>query len=422
MKVTKLACVSLVASLVVVFAGCETRRCGAVARVDDAGPGIATRYRYRLVRSAETEAWSKQMAKLGVGGGLAETIAFPGFCREDILNDSPYTNEVLRQEFPQVFSDDGIEFRIHRSDLRRESKYSWTMLPYICSIALFPCLTHDETTLAYDVEIPDAEKGKSSFEVMYFSEGAQSIWPTAFLAFGDEPDVGGGRLFCKSEKIAGLNEGVNHLAGQFCTHLELIGFRKKAFAYAVVKRLKELEDSGVIDEMLRKRETARAKAPPHRIERLSRDPNKDFAYAFALKLEDAPANPKEVVRDVIHDFAKALVDDYVDTFPNAQKDSLRVAFWGVAVDGVKISGRAAVLTIAPLSLTYDATARRGKLSVRYNPGQAAESKKWILENIVALARDKNILLTTGTMPPPGKYSICSEKTENNTLEIEFKTE
>ena len=420
MKVTKLAYVSLVASLVVVFAGCETRRCGAVARVDDAGPGIATRYRYRLVRSAETEARARTMAKLGVN--VMYGVALPGFSDEDYHNDSPYTNEVLRQEFPQVFSEDGLEFRIRRIDLRKENKYSWTVLPSILSLGLYPTYTHDETTLLYNIEIPNVENCRSSFEVMYFSEGAQSIWPTAFLAFGDEPDVGGGRLFCKSEKIAGLNEGVNHLAGQFCTHLELIGFRKKAFAYAVVKRLKELEDSGVIDEMLRKRETARAKAPPHRIERLSRDPNKDFAYAFALKLDNVPANPKEVVRNVIHDFAKALVEDYVDTFPNAQKDLLRVAFSDVAVDGVKISGRAAVLTIAPLSLTYDATARRGKLSVRYNPGQAAESKKWILENIVALARDKNILLTTGTMPPPGKYSICSEKTENNTLEIEFKTE
>lgn len=429
MKIIKQAYVVTAVSLAVAITGCETRRCGAVARVDDAGSEITTRYRYRLVRSPEAEAFSKdteapskEMAKAMAQVTLANAIALPGFCREDNHNDSPYKNEVLRQEYPQVFSDDGIEFKIHRSDLRRDSKSSWTMLPYICSLALFPYFTCDETTLAYKIEIPEVEKGESSFEVMYFNEGAQSIWPTALLALSDEPSVGVGRLFYKGEKIAGVAEGANHLAGQIGTHMELLAFRKKAFAYAVVKRLKELEDSGAIDEMLRKREAEKSKAPPHRVERLSRDSEKGFAYDFALELQSVPSNPNETVRAVIHDFTKAIVEDYVDTFPHAQKNLLRVAFSEVAISGVKIAGKASVLTIAPLSLSYDANTRRGKLAARFNPGQADESRKWVLENIATLARDKNIVLTTGVLPPPGKFSICNEKVDGNTLEIEFKTE
>ena len=433
MKIVKQTYVMAVLSIGLAIAGCETRRCGAVARVDDVGPEITTRYRYRLVRSPAAESFLKEtgtssnvaakaVAKVMGHVSMVEAIAFPGFCRDDYHADSPYKNEELRQEYPQVFSDDGIEFKIHRSNLQRDSKYSWTMLPCICSLTLFPCFTCNETTLAYNIEIPEAEKGKSSFEVMYFNECAESIWPTALLALSDEPSVGEGLLSYKSDKMAGLAEGANHLAGQIKTHLELLAFRKKAFAYAVAKRLKELEDSGVVDELLRKREAEKSKAPPHRVERLSRDSEKDFAYDFALELESVPSNPSETVRAVIHDFAKAIVEDYADTFPHAKKDLLRVAFSGVSISGMKISGKASVLTIAPLSLSYDANTRRGMLSVRFNPGQADESRKWILENIATLARDKNIMLTTGSTPPPGSFSICEEKVDGSTLEIEFKTE
>lgn len=395
----------------VIIVGCVSRRYGAVALVQDVGEVISTRHRYRIVRSDEggDDSYNRRIRAL-VGDEMIE--AHIGI----------FTNEVLARVMPSVFSDDGIEFKVHHCHHHAESKYTWTQVLCGFSLTIIPECGRDEHVHSYKIEMQEDKRIGESFEIMRFSEFALSILPTSFVFWGGMPDCDGKRLYCKSEKVAGVSYLKDR--GENCPDIqdELLSSREKAFAYAVAKRLKELENSGVIDELLRKREAEKSKAPPHRVERLSRDSEKDFAYDFALELESVPSNPSETVRAVIHDFAKAIVEDYADTFPHAKKDLLRVAFSGVSISGMKISGKASVLTIAPLSLSYDANTRRGKLSVRFNPGQADESRKWILENIATLARDKNIMLTTGSTPPPGSFSICEEKVDGSMLEIEFKTE
>ncbi|MBQ6471125.1 MAG: hypothetical protein IJJ33_04015, partial [Victivallales bacterium] len=73
-------------------------------------------------------------------------------------------------------------------------------------------------------------------------------------------------------------------------------------------------------------------------------------------------------------------------------------------------------------LEYDAATRRGKLAVRFNPGQVEEARVYIQRNIETLVRDKNILLTTGERPPEGQYRSLGEKWNGDILEIEFETE
>lgn len=371
------------------LSGCYSRRYGAIAMVDDVGAEISTRHRYCLV---------------------SENRSY------DIASYSTwYGQDTLVGEFPHVFSEDGIKVVVRPGIRSSTSKYSWTQAFCAMSLTLFPECRHNEDVCPYEIEIVGDSDTNSRIEVIEFYEFSRSISPLAFAVFAGMPDSEGNRLYYTRE----------HLVGEFYpSSYPDAGptLYKQAFAYAIVKRLKELENSGAVDAALRKMEEARPKAPPHRVERLSRDSEKDFAYDFALELESVPSNPNETARAVIHDFAKAIVEDYADTFPHAKKDLLRVAFSGVSISGMKISGKASVLTIAPLSLSYDANTRRGKLSVRLNPGQADESRKWILENIATLARDKNIMLTTGSTPPPGSFSICEEKVDGSTLEIEFKTE
>ena len=389
----------------IVIAGCASQRYGAIAMVDDVGAEVSTRYRYRIVRSED-----------GDGHVFKHSYADLEWMKKHI---GVPENEVLVREQPNVFSTDGIEFTICLCDYNSMGKYRWSQVFAGFSGGLFPQLDRKEHRYSYEIDMQNERKICSSFELVVFNEFAFSWFPISYLFFSGMPDVDGKRLYCKSEKLV----GDRHYDSEPVFQNELLpAAKEKAFAYAVAKRLKELEDSGVIDEMLRKRETEKSKAPPHRIERLSRDSARKFAYDFALELQSVPSNPNETVRAVIHDFAKAIVDDYADTFPHAKKDLLRVAFSGVSISGMKISGKASVLTIAPVSLSYDANTRRGKLSVRFNPGQADESRKWVLENIEALARDKNIMLTTGSTPPPGSFSICEEKVDGSTLEIEFKTE
>ena len=374
------------------LSGCYSRRYGAIAMVDDVGAEISTRHRYCLVSE---------------NNGMSP-YAMASY-------STSYGNDVLAREFPQVFSENGIKLIARPCVRGGTEKYSWTQAFCAMSLTLVPECKRTEDRLSYEIEIAGDGDTRSRVEVIGFYEFARSIAPVAFLVFAGDPDSEGKRMYYKRERIVGEFYPSSQPEGEST-------LREKAFAYAVAKGLRELEDSGAVDSALRKIEEARPKVPSHRVVRLSRSLEMDFAYAFELRLDNAPANPNEAVLAVIHDFAKAIVEDYVDTFPHAQKNLLRVAFSDVAVSGLKISGKASVLTIAPLSLSYDANTRRGKLSVRFNPGQADESRKWVLENIATLARDKNIELTTGTLPPLGKFSICNEKVDGNTLEIEFKTE
>ncbi len=102
--------------------------------------------------------------------------------------------------------------------------------------------------------------------------------------------------------------------------------------------------------------------------------------------------------------------------------SLEVSFSGFKRDGLRLSGRAAVLTLKPISLDYNAHTRSGKLTVHFTVGQESEAKVWIRRNIKRLVRDKNIALTTGTLPPEAGYQVIEEKTEGNVMAIEFKSE
>lgn len=92
------------------------------------------------------------------------------------------------------------------------------------------------------------------------------------------------------------------------------------------------------------------------------------------------------------------------------------------IDNGQITGRAVVLAITPLSLSYDALTRRGRLSARFNPEQAEEARAWIRKNIETLARDKNIQLIAGQAPPPATYYLRDEKIDGNVMEIEFEIE
>ena len=82
-----------------------------------------------------------------------------------------------------------------------------------------------------------------------------------------------------------------------------------------------------------------------------------------------------------------------------------------------------MLTISVASLIYDPNTRKGKLAVRVNANQYEEARQWVRKNIETLARDKNIALTTGEIPPAAKFYLGREEfKDGNTLEIEFKTE
>ncbi len=153
-----------------------------------------------------------------------------------------------------------------------------------------------------------------------------------------------------------------------------------------------------------------------------RESGSDFAYRFVLELTGSDKSLR-TFRSVQKEFRQAVKEDYVESFPGVNKDSLFVEFPEYKLNNGKIEGRAVVLTISVTSLSYDPNTRQGRLAVKVSANQYEEARKWIRKNIETLARDKNIALVTGEIPPAAKFYLGREELKDgNILEIEFKTE
>ena len=104
--------------------------------------------------------------------------------------------------------------------------------------------------------------------------------------------------------------------------------------------------------------------------------------------------------------------------------------WGLSERSVRnycaegrVEGRAVVLSVSVVSLKYDPNTRKGILAAKVGANQYEDARNWIRKNIETLARDKNIALTTGEIPPAAKFYLGREELKDgNVLEIEFKTE
>jgi len=148
-----------------------------------------------------------------------------------------------------------------------------------------------------------------------------------------------------------------------------------------------------------------------------------FSYRFELQLADGAETSFKTIKSVKHDFRKAIRDDYAESFLGSSVASLFVEFPQFMFSDGKVVGRAVVMSMVVMSMKYDPLTRTGRMAVCLNGGQFEETRKWIRKNIETLARDKNIALTTGEIPPAAKFYLGREELKDgNVLEIEFKTE
>ncbi len=386
--------------LLLTFAvGCYSYRDSATVDVRDIGDVIETKYRYRLVG-----------------------VNIVGDKCDEVLN-----NNLVKGKFPSVFSDAGIPFEVVYPRLvGPEFSGGWTFLVNLCSLTLVPSYNCESRQHKCSLRFVEDTSVETRFHILLRQETAESAYfPTGLIPLSGAPESDGNKVFWNAYKGNLFNTEGEKLHTSRHLAMTLLNFvyedmSKDAFAYGVAAKLKEMEDSGQIDAMLRK--LAAAKAPQHRVMRFSREAGCDFTYSFAIEIEEMPINPDKVKSAVLQEFGESVKDEYVETFPNVKQTSLVVNYSDVEMVGKIVQGRATVFTIKPLSLSYDANTRRGKLSVRFNPGQLDEARTWILRNIETLARDKNIALVTGQLPPVATYYSLGEKIDGNVMTIEFRTE
>ena len=163
--------------------------------------------------------------------------------------------------------------------------------------------------------------------------------------------------------------------------------------------------------------------PHYRIVTCERESGTDFAYRFIIELGKDSDQTLAVFRKIQKEFRAAIQADYMESFPRVDRNALHVDFPTYKLNDGKVEGRAVVLTISVAALSYDPNMRKGKLAVRFNANQYEDARNWIRKNIETLARDKNIVLTTGEIPPAAKFYLGREELKNgNILEIEFITE
>lgn len=353
---------------------------------------------------------------------------------------------------PNVFAADGIpvSMRIRMKNITSGSSVLDVLL-HICSFTIFPVVVNISALYDCLIEVDGIDNNGVLFEVVDMSDSATShLVPSPLWWYTDSPDVEGCPVFSQHGQtmistwlnceVYNQNKGVlgkdeesygtiatvtsfnMNLLSQQNKDLPFDGLMQRALAYGVAVKLKELEDSGKIDAMLKKKAAEVSAAPKHNIIRLDRDSDKTFSYSFELQLAQNPADFKKAWQMVLQDFAKSLKEDYVDAFPSVDIASLQVSFSGFKRGALRLSGRAAVLTLKPVSLEYNSHNRKGIMSVRFAEGQVSEASTWIRRNIKTLVRDKNIALTSGSLPPEGKFAITNEKIDGNVMTIEFMVE
>jgi len=423
-----------------------------VSDAKDYGDSIQTKYRYWILERNLTGEWSGR----------------------------------FEREIPAVFSRNGIPVVVSVADkepyktwsyLDGEDFFLFDFIYFLCQMgsgwSILPLhMKGNVDTISYSINVYDSAVANHQLRVFEQDDKIAGgyIPVVPFLCFHGDPSP----------------ESFRH-GRRFETHRYKFGDSggaksnfSKAFAYGVAARLKEMEDLHIIDdrimanakdvrtkvlrhrqkratefearqkqEKLRKEEEARKQRlalevqkrqreiadiqrqaqltassteqqNAYTIETLKWDKEKDFSCMFRVRLNgDCTAEAFFAVQKT---FITHIRYSYLMAHPTDSPRSLVVDVRPNVENGF-IVGRAEVLTIKPISLSYDANTRRGRLSVKFSPGQYEEARAWARKNIETLARDKNLVLVTGQLPPEARYYSLGETVKDgNVLEIEFRTE
>ena len=418
MRLFALKCFLIAVSL---FAGCAQYRKVLVPEVPDLGPQVRTRNKYRLIKPDELR------------------MAF-------------------EKSQPGVFSPDGIPFLLQDGECRVIDSPGFAFLPYCVvsgfSLLTLPVVDWSEKSMDYTIKIGGRDGERSVFDLRDMTDSHSSLSPLSLLfPYGEPPPINGRRLYSHRHTHCFPDQSDTDRDKD-----EIKRMTDSALAYGVAVTLKEMEDAGKIDaeklatkigtsarRLMPAKVTGRSLSPQGRTEHgvapaaspqpvaaaksyyriisCERESGNDFSYKFVLQLTDEAQRSLRAFRTVQQEFRTVIKDDYMEAFKLSNDSSLFVEFPVYQQKEGRIEGRAVVLTIKVASLSYDPNTRTGRLAVKVNANQYEEARKWIRKNIETLARDKNIALTTGEIPPAAKFYLGREELkEGNVLEIEFKTE
>ena len=232
-----------------------------------------------------------------------------------------------------------------------------------------------------------------------------------------------------------------------------VDLKKRALAYALAVRLKELEDSGRINDTLvslvmskqniaeiswaqkmrvesderrrilngLKSDVKRESSCPFEIVEMRSETGRDFAYQFVLSQKGTMSLAD--YNAVRRTFRDTIVAQYAMKHPEVNPRALVVDFVEYAASQGRVEGKVVVLNLTAESIVYDPVTRKGRMSVRIGANQLEEARRWMRKHIGDLAAQSNICIAGGKIPEGARFYSGNEKLrEDGLLEVEFKTE
>lgn len=165
-----------------------------------------------------------------------------------------------------------------------------------------------------------------------------------------------------------------------------------------------------------------AAAKTYTVESFERIPGSDFSYSFCLKLKDGSDAGLSALNRIKDEIRGTVAADYAGAYGTDVRE-VHVDLPEFRLKEDIIRGRADVMRISVVSLTFSPQAQKGVIAVKIGAGRFEDARAWVRKNIEALARDKNVALTTGQIPPAARFYLGAERVKDgNVLEIEFETE
>ena len=382
----------------ILVSGCTQTRYSVMPQMHDAGNvPVTTQHRWKLVAINDSSSSRRDT--------LVEYLNryLYGIAIGDV-------RKCMQNAYPDVFAEDGIPFEIRIHDAVRESDNS--IGAYLVTIGILPATKKEDGRTTFSLEFGDECDVRSAFVIRTVCEEALAAYsPFHFWCYDTPYDSGTMRNF-------GYYDRWYIHSGHY--ERDKAGFRCQALAYAVAMKLKEVEaDSAKIAAVLK----ANQKKSLYRIVKCERDAGSEVAYSFTVELSEQAQGSLQLFGQIRQEICDSIKENHLATFSGLDRNAVVVDITTYGQRAGMIEGKAVVMQVALVSLFYDANMRTGRLSVRFHATQHQQARDWIRNNIATLARDKNIALVTGKIPPDARFYLGREELkEGNVLEIEFKTE
>ena len=378
------------------FVGCSHTRSTVMVTVDDLGPQIVTKNKYTLV----------------YGDGAHNLRDFPDVSLEQLIAAHPH-----------VFSSNGIPIVVkHKSGYSSKEGGVPFVIPLITPFILPGCAKGKlEGVSDYTIDVLDCPDAHATFQKKSRDDGCFALisplpmlfYPTAG-SFDGEPK--NNCKFTRHFYSFGIASGMDAR--------ELSHMSEDATAYGIAALLKQMEDSGKINPAksrsavdVQSQNTSLLMGSAFDVVDFHRSDSDSHRYEFSLVCANGYLSlaARRVLSDTIrHDFAAS--------YSSANRRVLAVDFTQYEFANGLIKGSATVLPLNILAFTYDNHTRKGSMRITVLADQLNAARQYVRQNIDSIARDKNIALIVGEIPPDARFELLDESVIEGVLEVKFRTE